>query len=141
MPSERSFPARPESSIDTSARADSLRTRILGRMRRKVPRHCVPRDSQPWPDEERSLGSFWSLGIRILVGCSIVKERMLRACRKRALLRMLNRFMLGMLTQKYRYVKRYFYVVEEQRDTRESRRGVQRSAEAWHIVAREILRC
>jgi len=36
---------------------------------------------------------------------------------------MLNRFMLGMLTQKYRYVKRYFYVLEEQRDTRESRRG------------------
>ncbi len=33
-------------------------------------------------DEERSLGSLWSLGIRILVGCSIVKERVRRAGRK-----------------------------------------------------------
>ena len=47
MLSGRSFPAGPESSIGSSARADSLRTRILGQMRREVPRHCVPRDSQP----------------------------------------------------------------------------------------------
>src|SRR6266581_9432719 len=67
---------------------------------------------------ERSLGSLWSLGIRILVGCSIVKERMRRAGRAQAFLRMLNRFTLRMLTQKYRYVKRYFYVLEGQGDKR-----------------------
>ena len=48
---------------------------------------------------------------------------------------MLNRFILGMLTQKYRYVKRYLYVLEEQRDTRESRRGFRRGVKhgtSWH---------
>jgi len=41
---------------------------------------------------------------------------MRRAGRKQAFVRMLNRFILRMLTQKYRYVKRYFYVLEGQRD-------------------------
>ena len=42
---------------------------------------------------------------------------MLRAGRRQGFLRMLNRFMLRMLTQKYTYVKRYFYVLEGQGDT------------------------
>src|SRR2546425_2543163 len=65
---------------------------------------------------ERSLGSLQSLGTRNLIGCSIVKERMRRVGRKQAFLQMLNRFILRMLTWKYRYVKRYFYVLEGQGD-------------------------
>ncbi len=36
--------------------------------------------------KQRSLGSLRSLGIRILVGCSIVKERLLRAGREQGTL-------------------------------------------------------
>ena len=69
-------------------------------------------------DDKRDPSSLRSSGLASFIGYSVVKERVRRAGQKQAFLRMLNRFMLRMLTQKYRYVKRYFYVLDEQGDVR-----------------------
>ncbi len=67
---------------------------------------------------KRDPSSLRSSGLASFIGYSVVKERVRRAGQKQAFLRMLNRFMLRMLAQRYRYVKRYFYVLDEQGDVR-----------------------